>query len=184
MSSTAITNTARARSNRTKKALVAGTLGVALLAGGGGTCANWYENTTIGSGAVTAGHLNWTVGTAAWTDQNGATIDPATFKMVPGDTVTYKTTVTTDLVGTNLKANLALDNSTLTGTMAPYVTTTTAISKGGTAIANPLTPATNGTYDVLVTITLPFSTANANGTDAENTALDLSAIKLSLTQIA
>ncbi|MTB71405.1 alternate-type signal peptide domain-containing protein [Arsenicicoccus sp. MKL-02] len=180
MTSTAIT-TAPARSNRTKKALVAGALGVALLAGGGGTFASWYENTTIGSGAVSAGHLNWTVGTAAWTDQTGKTIDPATFKMVPGDTVTYKTTVTTDLVGTNLKANLALDNSTLTGTMKDFVTTTTAISKGGTAIANPLTPATNGTYDVVVTITLPY--AAANGTDAENTSLDLSAIKLSLTQV-
>lgn len=87
------------------KALVAGGLGVVLLAGAGGTFALWNAEETTATGTITDGELSLTVDAGTWTD-NGAPIDPANFRMVPGDTVTFSTTVTPTIVGDNLVATL------------------------------------------------------------------------------
>lgn len=87
---------------------------VGLLAAGGGTFSEWYEEQQLTPGTVPAGELPMASVTApVWTDQKG-TIDPATYRMIPGDTVTFTTSTKITAVGDNLTASLAVDPTGLT----------------------------------------------------------------------
>ncbi|WP_114906534.1 alternate-type signal peptide domain-containing protein [Ornithinimicrobium murale] len=99
------TSTSTSSTGSATKALIAAGLGVVLLAGAGGTFALWNAEETTATGTITDGELSLEVAAGTWTD--GATaIDPATFRMVPGDTVTFSTTVVPTIIGDNLVATL------------------------------------------------------------------------------
>lgn len=99
------TRTTHSSTGSATKALVAAGLGVVLLAGAGGTFALWNAEETTATGEITDGQLALSVAEGTWA--NGETpIDLTTFRMVPGDTVTFSTTVEPTIVGDNLKATL------------------------------------------------------------------------------
>lgn len=174
------------------KGLIIGSLGVGLLVGGS-TFALWVDNADVDGGLITAGSLDVSPeGDAAWFDVSpdvdhgaGATrhsIDPATFLIVPGDTVEYNQALKLDLAGDNLKANLTIDvptltdvagqptfDSRLTGEYRVYLgdtATGTPIGTGATPlgnslVVNDLTPAsasTDDTYTVVITFNFDSGT--------------------------
>ncbi|ADG75525.1 conserved hypothetical protein [Cellulomonas flavigena DSM 20109] len=101
--------------NKTK-GLIAGVAGIALLTGGS-TFALWSSSATMSGDSILNGDLAVTAGPGVWQDVSADrndkphTITPATFKMVPGDTVTYTQPFDVTLVGDNLAATVTLKSS-------------------------------------------------------------------------
>jgi alternate signal-mediated exported protein len=92
----------------TKGAIVTG-LGVALLLGGGGTLAVWNDSAVSQAGPVVSGDLDLKDPEAGvWTDAAGTPVTIASYKVVPGDTLTYTQTVTPILDGDKLNAKLTV----------------------------------------------------------------------------
>lgn len=175
----------RSRSRRLAMALVATGAAVGLLLGGVGTFSKWYESTAVGSGAVQSGHLDWTVAAGTWDDLTSGSAVPiadiTAFHMVPGDTVRYSTSVEARLVGDNISATLTADVTGLTGTLASYVVVTPDVGGSGTG-STVLTGAGTTTVPVTITVSLPATVGDTNGTDAEDASLDLSGMELTLQQ--
>ena len=175
---------------QTKGAVAAGGAAVLLL-GGLGSLAYWNDSTAIGGSTISSGQLSMNKDTGTWTDQNGA-INPTSFKFVPGDTLTYTTTVNINATGDNLKAKLYADTTAFTssGSLASETTKTISAKKSGDASATDITQSgtslaispTGGAsaYTVVVTLKLPFASAtNASQTDT----LNLNNISLHLDQV-
>lgn len=170
--------------SRTTTSVVAVVAGIVLLSAAGGSFAEWSDGQTIDGGEVTSGSLAMTVSPGEWYDTKDASttsddvkIDPATFRIVPGDTIEYRATVTPELVGDNIEATLATDIKTVSGTLASSVTTSATLN-GDTA--KNLTPADTGngtTYAAVVKVVMPETTPGG-----ANAALDLSTMKISLKQ--
>lgn len=101
--------------NKLTKSSIAAAAGIALLMGGTGTLAVWNDTINAGAnGSISAGTLSLSNASAGtWTDQNGTTIDIATFKAVPGDTLTYKTSVDVTAIGDNLDGTIAMGTSAI-----------------------------------------------------------------------
>lgn len=174
--------------SRTTKSVLAVGAGVLLLTGAGGTFAQWSESESVDGGTVTAGHLDMTVTPGTWYDTRGTEsvsddveIDPASFRMVPGDVVAYRATITPDLVGDNLEAQLDADLSTANGPLADVVTVSATLDGAETQT---LTPADSGQeLQAVVEVSMPFGEGTATDPDGgEDAALDLSTMKISLVQ--
>ena len=103
-------STAKAgRNRRAGKAVLAGAVAVGLLAAGGGTFAKWSEEQAIASAdSITAGELSMKNTTVSWTDGAGKDINPAVYKIVPGDTVQLHASTTVIAEGANLQGSLEL----------------------------------------------------------------------------
>jgi len=135
--------------------------------------------TTIGGGGNGSGSLALTEVTApTWNDRNGP-IDIATFRMVPGDVLTYKGSYRITLTGTDLTAKLTVDNISFTGggqlkgQLQPQVTATiggTVVPGGSTGIV--VTPAQNNAIvDVAAKFTFDPQTSGVVGqSDSANFA--------------
>lgn len=188
--------------NKLTKAAVAGTVGVALLLGGAGTLATWNSSAAISGGTIVAGNL--VVDSAAtpagvWTDQNNATVNLASYRIVPGDTLTYTKTVAVTATGDNLVATLALAPGSIAASstdaadvaLAGYLTKNAVITASGTGIAAAgggsytVTAGTAGvSQNVTVTVTIEFPKSATAG--AENASklgsVDLSGLAVNLTQ--
>ncbi|WP_435199157.1 alternate-type signal peptide domain-containing protein [Janibacter sp. GS2] len=168
--------------SRTTKSVAAVGAGILLLTAAGGTFAQWSESETVDGGTITAGHLDMTVSAGTWHDANAdAVIDPATFTIVPGDVLEYRATITPDLVGDNLEAELESDLSTATGDLADFVETSATL---GGAASQTLTPADNGTsYDAVVRVEMPYGAGTVTDPNGgEDLTLDLSTLEISLVQ--
>lgn len=123
--------------NKATKGTVAIAAAITLLLGGAGSLAYWQESASVAATSVSTGQLHVTVPTtgSTWTVKKNttATATPitniSTFKMVPGDIVTYTVPFTTTAEG---------DNLTATGTVA-----------WGAAATLPagMTSSTSGTYN-------------------------------------
>jgi alternate signal-mediated exported protein len=188
--------------NKLAKGAIAGAAGIALLLGGAGTFAFWNSSATVAGGTITAGNLlisNPTPG--VWKDQNGATIDITTYKIVPGDTLTYTDDVDLTVTGNNLVATLALGAGSITpvagtgaaGTaLAGFLTENAVLTATGTGIsgASPTYTITAGAAGVVqpvtVAVTLKFPNVNTAGFEnaAKTGAVSLSNMTLTLTQTA
>ncbi|QIK76767.1 alternate-type signal peptide domain-containing protein [Nocardioides piscis] len=169
--------------NKSTKGLIAAAAGVTLLTGVGGTFANWSENKAAAPGSVTAGHLNLTVDAGSWKDVtiSGSPVsitDVAAFRMVPGDVLQYKTIVTPDMVGDNLKATLTATLPAEAGTLAGAVTTTSVFDDSGLATRQ-LDESNDTAVGITVTVTMPADT-----TTGEDQTLDLSDLTVDLVQNA
>ncbi len=169
--------------SRTTKAVAAVGAGILLLAAAGGTFARWSESETVDGGTITAGHLDMTVTPGTWHDtQDDSEIDPVEFRVVPGDVLEYRATITPDLVGDNLEAELESDITSATGTMVPYVETEATLDG---AASQTLTPANTGgvTFDAVVRVEMPYGEDTVTDPDGgEDTTLDLSTLEISLVQ--
>lgn len=197
------------RRRHTGKAVLAGAVALGLLAAGGGTFSRWYEERQISDDSVSSGELSLaSMGAPVWTDQHGA-IDPAVFRMVPGDTVTFSSTSKITAVGDNLTATLALDamgmaiddpalvqgldiDTRITGL------TDTDGSDGYTVVGQEGSTAHDNGATATVTITIAWPATRADGSDwgtdtpdaatgrgaGEASTVDLDALRLKLTQNA
>lgn len=137
------------------KALLAVGAGALLLAGAGGTFATWSDTKSVGAGTITDGELKLAVEPGSWKNGDTEIPDIADFKMVPGDTVTFTTTVTPTIVGDNLKATLS---ATLPNDESQWTVVSTMT--GGDGV---LTDADSGqSYPVTVDVTLPAESGNTS----------------------
>ena len=97
-------STAQAGKNRRAgRAVLAGAGAVGLLAAGGGTFSKWSDERAIATGdIVTAGELSMTGTTVSWQDGAGNTIDPADYRILPGDTIELHASTTVIAKGDTL----------------------------------------------------------------------------------
>ncbi len=180
--------------NKITKGAIAGAAGIALLLGGAGTFALWNDSATINASSVSSGTLTIAAGSAGtWANVTSGTPvsipSISAFKIVPGHKLTFTQTVNIVATGNDLKANLTFDPTTITGTLKPYITSTltatavpsAALTAGGanTYVVSPAVGTIAVT--VVVTVELPSTTTGLSG---QASTLDLSALQLTLTQIA
>ena len=170
--------------NKLTKGTIAGAAGIVLLLGGAGTFALWNDSADISGGTVTSGTLYFDPVTAGtWQDVSpdvtGApkTINPATFLTVPGDVLTYTSTVVVNATGTNLLANFGV---AFDGTAVLPQGLSTAVKVNGTPVTGPIKVTNGATYTVVVTLAFDAATA---GKVSQNKAVDLGGIDLTLTQV-
>ena len=178
--------------NKITKGAVVGGIGVALLLGGGSTLAYWTDTDTVQGATITSGDLDIvSVAGATWTvSHNGGAAAPVAnignFKMVPGDTLTYKVDATVTLVGDNLTATIAAAPTagSITGDAALVgrLAVTTTVNNGATT---PLVPGANQVIPVEVTIAWPIGTAAdvANDNAAKNKVVSFADFAITLTQV-
>jgi alternate signal-mediated exported protein len=150
-------------------ALIKGTaaiaVGAALLLGGGGTLASWNAEATGTPGTVVAGDLNVTAATGTWTDRNGAPVTISTYKVVPGDKLTYTQTLNVTLTGNKMAANItATGTDAVDGFTSGSVVVSDPVLTAGspaTVVSNPLT----SSKTVTATITFEFLSTATGRTD-------------------
>jgi len=165
----------RSRSKLTK-ALVATGVGVALLAGGGGTFAAWSSTQTVKPGTVTAGELALSAPTdgGTWSSASTGKIDSiAAYRIVPGEVLTYTQNVGVTATGSaltyELGTNLTSPEVVTDNELAAALDQSAVISVNGKPVTEPL-EATEGvtSVQVTVTITFPFSSGNETQKDSVN----------------
>jgi alternate signal-mediated exported protein len=143
-------------------------VGAALLLGGGGTLANWNAEAIAAPGTIVAGDLNVAkTASGVWKDRAGTTIaDISTYKVVPGDKLTFTQDLTVTLVGNKMAANVATTGITATNgfTTANVSVTGPALTVAGAPVANPLLP-TGSAQTVTATITFEFLSSTAGRAD-------------------
>ncbi|MFP3461354.1 alternate-type signal peptide domain-containing protein [Arthrobacter globiformis] len=148
-------------------ALIKGTaaiaVGAALLLGGGGTLASWNAEATGTPGTVIAGDLNVTAATGTWTDRNGAAVNISTYRVVPGDKLTYTQVLDVILTGDKMAANITATGATPANGFDPanVVVTAPALTVGGVAVSNPL----KTSKTVTATITFEFLSTTTGRSD-------------------
>ena len=158
-------------------------LGAALLLGGGGTLANWNASATQAPGTIVAGDLNVVNGAGVWKDRLGDTINIATYKVVPGDKLTFTQDLNVTLAGDKMAAEIATSGITATNGFTPANVTVSApiLTVGGSAVSNPLHP-TGATQTVTSTITFEFKAATAGRADV-NATYNFGNVGFTLTQV-
>lgn len=183
--------------SRTGKGILAGSVALALLLGGG-TFALWYQTEDIGTGTVGSGELSFSVVGSQWTNtRTGTVIDPNAFLIVPGDTIQLETDITINAQGDNLTATLSVDAADITDTnelgdaLQTSFTLDPALPSAGTN-AFQITPEENGdVFTATVSITFPETTGGDPATpdrsdwwgqQAQNQTVNLDAITFDLAQ--
>ncbi|MGV8884218.1 MAG: alternate-type signal peptide domain-containing protein [Microbacteriaceae bacterium] len=179
--------------NKLVKGAIATAAGIALLMGGAGTLAFWSDAENITGGTITAGNLDIsTPATAPATDgwKSGTTaINLATYKIIPGSTITYTKTFNVTAVGNGLTATAALGNQSIAGTttsaadvaLANRLTKTAAFTVGG--VSTSTVSAAAGTQTVVVTVSITFTDGTAVvDNPAKLGSVNLSNFDLTLTQ--
>ena len=167
--------------NKLTKGAIATAAGIILLMGGAGTLASWNSSATAGaSQTITAGQLSVvSAGTGAWKNSLGTTITPSSYKVVPGDTLTYTQTFSVTASGDNLYFTVAassgaLSNATGAANAALLAQLTSAASYSVTG--NGIVPSTSpNTYKVgagttASTIVVSMTVAFPYGTTVDNSA--------------
>ena len=188
--------------NKLTKAAIATAVGTALLLGGAGTLASWNSSASINGGTVVAGNLAIASGATGVWKSGSTTIDLSTYKIVPGDTLTYTDTVNVTATGDNLKAKLALTGGSIAAStaasadvaLASYLTSSAVVTAtpgagiaAGTGVDAGTYTITAATYvatpiTLTVTITFPSGTAGSNN-DSMLGSVNLSNVAVTLTQV-
>lgn len=187
--------------NKLVKGAVAGAAGIALLLGGASTFALWNANTEVNAATVASGTLSLaTTSAGTWTDVTNGRSTPLTaaqvaaYKIVPGTKLQFTQPLTVTATGTDLRADLSYDATTVTGTLKPFTTTALTVASAAGASTLPAgfaTGTTPGTYVVSPTaagstpvvatfvVELPSTVSDAA---SMNGTLDLSKLALTLKQ--
>lgn len=168
---------------------LAGTAGIALLAGGFSTYATWTATAEIDAGRIQTGTLEVTSGPAVWDDLSTATANDwtvGTDKMVPGDSVKLTQPLNITATGKNLKgvklsianfyeaSGIEWDDFTVTvDNYAGKTFTGAEMVWGPTELA-----ALNADDDITVTFTMK-STADKS----KNAYIDLNDVAITVTQV-
>jgi alternate signal-mediated exported protein len=188
--------TTRSRSKLTK-ALVATGVGVALLAGGGGTFAAWSDQAEVTTGTrISSGELRLeAVEAGTWMNVKGHAVTSqaladGTYKIVPGDALTYTQTINLHAAGDLLVGTLSTNLDSLVindvsgqGGLAERLkkaATLTVDDKVQTGLEATITP-TGGIQKAVVAVTIAFDEQTADLL-AQNTTVSLSNLEILLTQ--
>jgi len=179
--------------NKMAKGALATGVGVALLLGGGGTLAVWNQSVNANAGTIASGELKLAAATGAWTSNitKGA-VDPAVYKMVPGEKLAFTQDLTVTLVGDQLNANLSVVDAAAkafnneANIIMEYSTDNgtswTPATEGTTAVALKLG---KGTHTVKARITVDFENINAGNDKASmDKQQALTMVSFKLEQIA
>ena len=157
-------------------------VGAGLLLGGGGTLAWWNDSVSAAPGTVVAGDLDVVkAGAGVWKDRGGNTIDVASYKVVPGDKLTFTQDLDVTLVGSKMAANLTASG---TGSANGFTSGNVVVSDvvltdaDGDILANPLTTS----QDVTATITFEFKSDTSARSDA-TASYNLGNVAFNLQQI-
>lgn len=155
-------------------------VGGALLLGGGGTLAWWNAADAAQPGTIIAGDLNVEAAAGAWTDRAGNPINISTYRVVPGDLLTYTQVLDVTLGGDKMAANLVAERTGAADGFDPASVTVSAprLTAGGEPIANPLTTS----QDVTASITFEFKSTTSGRTDVGD-SVDLGNVAFTLQQI-
>lgn len=189
--------------NKLAKGAIAGAAGLVLLLGGAGTFAYWNSEAVVSGGTITAGNLVVANDASAgvWKDKLGNTIDISTYRVAPGDELTFTDTLVVKAQGNSLSATLALDPTSIhvptTGATAAdtelvgFLTKTATVTASGPVItgAGPTYTVTPGTADltenieVKVVLGIPFGTVAGAENGAKLGRAVLDDLKVTLTQV-
>jgi alternate signal-mediated exported protein len=165
--------------NKLVKGSIAGAAGIALLLGGAGTFAVWNDTASLSAPNIQAGYLQLDTTTAGKWTKDGAAINAATYRVIPGSTLVYTQTLTVDAVGDGLKAQLTHSPLTEAGGLASFVDSKLEVSQGSTVDADGILDFTAGTSTVDVKVTVVFPDTVSGG---QSEMLDLSDVTFTLTQ--
>ena len=163
-------------------------VGAALLLGGGGTLAAWNQEASANPGTILTGDLNlepvttegvWKAGTTDVT----AAIKAGTYKVVPGDVLTFTQDLKVTLVGANMAAKIsAVDAGLAQGFSSSNVQIDgPKLTIGGSSVSNPLT-ASADPRTVTATITFTFLPTTSGRTDT-NATFKFNDVKFILEQV-
>ena len=173
---------------KSMKGTIAIAAGIALLLGGGGSLAYWQGTASTTAATIQSGELSVELTPAAtWQVKRGATtttINPATFKMVPGDQVIYTVPFQTKAAGDNLTAGGTVAWGGITGLPAHLTTATTGTYNASPITAGAFTVASGTANGSLVfTLTWPWGTASSDTAAATmNKTWNLAATTVTVTQ--
>lgn len=175
--------------NKMAKGALAIGVGAALLLGGGGTLAVWNDTDTSKAGTIASGDLDLTAKAGTWTSNISGVIPAAsvaTYKIVPGEKLTYTQKLDVKLEGKNLSANLVTTGGPTNGaglekfTDANIAISPVSLKNGANDVANPLTTSVTG-IDASVSFEFKSTTA---GRDSVNAKYDFATIGFELKQNA
>ncbi|QOT16026.1 alternate-type signal peptide domain-containing protein [Paenarthrobacter sp. YJN-5] len=168
------------KNNTMLKGAAAIVLGGALLLGGGGTLAWWNAADSAAAGTISAGELNVKAGAGVWKDRSGSTVNLSTYKVVPGDKLTYTQDLDVTLTGDKMAANLVAVNADAGAGFTPenVVITAPTLTVGGVAIENPLTTSQH----VTASISFEFK-STTTGTADVNATKNLGTVGFTLQQV-
>jgi alternate signal-mediated exported protein len=160
-------------------------VGAALLLGGGGTLANWNAADAATPGTIASGDLNVTAATGTWTDRAGNPVTIATYKVVPGDKLTFTQNLTVTLVGDKMAANIAVSGANAVNNFTPdnVIISGPDLKVGATTVVNPLTAVSGtATRTVTASTTFEFKGSTSDRNDV-NKSYNLGNISYTLTQV-
>ena len=168
----------------TKGAIAAGSAAI-LLAGGAGSLAYWESSSTVGAGTVASGKLALTpvAGNGTWKNGTNTINTISSYKIVPGDTLTYTKNFTVAASGNNLGATVAVDKASISGALLATggATVTTRVLKNSNPVTTLSSADDNATLTAEVTVAFPNT---VTGTDFQTKSLDLSSVALKAAQTA
>lgn len=171
--------------NKSTKGAIAAGAAATLLLGGAGSLAYWNAEGDIAGGSITSGELKLTAKDTGTWKLNGTDVTSsiANVRVVPGDSLVYTGSYTVGAKGDNLKGTLGVTGGT--GTAFAGSTLTSTFKLDGTTVtgATPITAAQNG-KDVAAEIKLDFPFGSTVDNSSQNKTVNLSAVKVTLTQTA
>jgi alternate signal-mediated exported protein len=169
--------------NKIVKGSIAGAAGIALLLGGAGTFALWNSTANLSAHTITAGKLTLSDnGDGVW--KNGTTtINPTTYRVIPGQTLVYTQTLKVDAVGDGIKAKLTYSGLTPAGALATYTTEALEVTSSSTnaVVSGSTINFTSGTATVNVKVTIVFPDT-VTGSQGQAEELNLNALAFTLEQ--
>ncbi|WP_164737377.1 alternate-type signal peptide domain-containing protein [Georgenia sp. SYP-B2076] len=183
---------------RLVRAAVAGVVGLALLSGGGGSYAEWFDTATMGGATVTSGQLlleQQAMSVTLTRTANGATTSQdvtgglAAQRLIGGDTLTFTVPVKLLVQGDTLTATLTLDTSAIAGHDSSAALRDAMVRGMTVRINQALTPVpgtprswtvTPAQHNTVVTATITTTVPTSGGTQGQT--LTPGAITWSLTQ--
>lgn len=182
--------------NKLTKGAIATAAGVILLMGGAGTLASWNSSANAGSSqTITAGALAVTANADGVWKNGSTTITPSSFRIVPGDSLTYTQTFNLNASGNNLLFTLVATPGAIAGAssssadvaLATALTGSGTFSVAGANIAASTTPGTYkvttaGTTVVTVTMTVAFPYASSNSSQTGAVTFGNGAVTVTQTQ--
>lgn len=175
--------------NKFAKGSVAAGAGILLLLGGAGTLAYWNSQADLNGGTIDAGALTLTADDGTW--------DPAISLWVPGDSASYKTTLTLEAAGDNIQGEIKLDDDSVQidsdaadqFEVAFEQSTDATIDGNGTidfdSTTETFTFTGPGQYEIPVEISVSFPyDTEAEQNASQNATVDLSGVSFIATQTA
>ena len=160
------------------KGTAAVAVGAALLLGGGGTLASWNDTATATPGSIFSGNLDIEPGAASWYVDGTRIDDISTYRVVPGDVLTFTQVLDVTLAGDKMAASVSASNINPANGFGDTVKVTgPKLEVDGVEVANFL----KTSKTVTATITFEFLSATS-GQTAVNETYNFNGVTFTLAQ--